>query len=43
MRYDSDPQVVKRILVEAEALHDSLNRFGISEETTSLSFDELTP
>lgn len=43
MRYDSDPQVVKRILVEAEALHDSLNRFGISEETTSSSFDELTP
>ena len=43
MRYDSDPQVVKRILVEAEALQDSLNRFGTSEKIALSLFDKFEP
>lgn len=43
MRYDSDPQVIKRILVEAEALQDSLNRFGMSGEIALALFDQLEP
>lgn len=43
MRYDSDPQVVKRILVEAEALQDSLNRRGTSGEIVLSLFDTLEP
>lgn len=39
MRYDSDPQVVKKILVEAEELQGSLGRSEILEENVSVFFD----
>ena len=40
MRYDSDPHIVKRILVEAEALQDSLGPSDISEEQPSSFFEK---
>ncbi|GAK57479.1 hypothetical protein U27_04446 [Candidatus Vecturithrix granuli] len=43
MRYDSDPQVVKRIFVEAEALQAVVNRPGSSGTMALSFFDELEP
>lgn len=41
MRYDSDPQVVKRIFVEAEALQAALNRSEMPGVGAPVLFDEL--
>lgn len=43
MRYDSDPQIVKRILVESEAFQDSLEQSEISETTLAAFFETQTP
>ena len=43
MRYDSDPQVVKRISTEADGLQNSLNRVLVSETPASEVFDEFAP
>ena len=43
MRYDSDPQVVRKILDEAEALKDSLRHPNSSENVSSHFFDSIKP
>lgn len=43
MRYDSESQVVRRILAETEALDDSLSHSGLSGTVSARLFDELEP
>lgn len=41
MRYDSEPQIVRRILTEAEALHEFLNRSEVTGTIAQPLSDEL--